>query len=92
MREKPKVVKFKKRIDSDRESAIETLEMILKMAKAGDITEVAIAYVKPNSAINCCVSENTIGNAGLILGAVVMLQYRLANLLDTTQEETDGEG
>jgi hypothetical protein len=53
---------------------------------------VAIAYVKPNSAINCCVSENTIGNAGLILGAVVMLQYRLANLLDTTQEETDGEG
>jgi hypothetical protein len=88
VRRKPKVVKLKTRIDSDRESAIETLEMILKMARAGDITEVAIAYVRPNSSINCCVSENTIGNAGLILGAVVMLQHRLTNLLD----EDDGEG
>ena len=86
-RKNVKVVKFKKRIDADKESAIETLEMVLQQAKAGDISEVAIAFVRPNSAINCFVSDNTMGNAGLILGAVAMLQYRLSKMLD----DEDGE-
>lgn len=59
------------------DSVIETLEEALKEARAGDITCIALAFVRPSGAINTSVSATD--NVGALLGALALAQFRLCN-------------
>jgi hypothetical protein len=61
-------------------SVVETLEEVLAEARAGDITAVAIAIVRPNGAINSTTSETD--DVGTLLGAITLMQGRVTRECD----------
>lgn len=67
-------------LDADKQAAIDTLEEALAEAKDGRIQAVAIAAVRPGFAINTAWSTNNC--IAPMLGAVLLLQNRLARALD----------
>jgi hypothetical protein len=64
------IVQIKKRTNKD---AIEMLEEAIVMIKAGNITDVAIAYVISNGSIGYEVSE---GKQSILLGAALNMADR----------------
>lgn len=73
------VVPLKTERASSNEAAILMLEDMLAQARAGEVVAVGIAVVRPGSHINCGFTD--FDNAGLLLGAVALLQSRvLANM------------
>lgn len=67
-------------LDSDKESVVELLETALKEARAGDIQAIALAVVRPSSALNTAWSDNS--SVAPMLGATLLLQHRLMRRLD----------
>lgn len=68
----------------DNRSVVETLEAALEQAKAGDIRSVALAVVRPTGACNTAWSDCNAAAAPLV-GAVALLQKRLVNTFDVTE-------
>jgi len=66
-------------LDQDKESVIELLETALKEARAGEIQAIAVAIVRPSSALNTAWSDNS--NVSPLLGAALLLQHRLMRSL-----------
>ena len=71
----PEVVALKTERAASNEAAISLLETALTEAKNGDIVAVAIAVVRPTGHTNCAFTD--FDNAGMLLGAVALLQSRL---------------
>lgn len=73
---------LKTAVDNERMDSIDILEEILAEAKAGNIQSVLIAIVKPDTAMGSTWSS---GTAGLMLGAIRMLEHQFI------KEAIDGE-
>lgn len=62
--------------DRDRASVIETLEAILADARAGNISAIALAYLRPDGSANNCWSDTH--TSMTLIGAITILQYSIA--------------
>lgn len=70
-----KVVKLKVVPKRKYPDVVACLRSVMDEAKAGDVSSVAVAVVRPNGFINAMFSESD--NAPGMMGAVSLLQHRL---------------
>ena len=73
--------------DQDNQSAIETLEAALREARAGRVSAVAIAIVRPNGHINTSSSATVRGPA--LLGCTILMQHRVLEKMEEAEEERE---
>lgn len=71
----PDLISFVEHKAAHFKSAVETLEVALAQARAGEIASIAIAVVRPNGAVNTAFSATT--EAARLMGAVALLQRRV---------------
>ena len=74
------IVELKTRPIKVVDSVIERLETILKEAREGKISSLAIAVVDDEGAMNCCWSDSE--DTGRLIGSVARLQHRLNLSID----------
>jgi hypothetical protein len=77
---------FKTEKDMDRETVLEVLEELTKIAKEGKLDALGVACVLSNGHISAAFSETVEG--ARILGAATLLQSRILKAMD---DETDDE-